>query len=55
MKATKMTRFFNPNENKVMHNPKFRLRNKKNKNKNTTCVKNKLNKILLQRMNRTKL
>jgi hypothetical protein len=38
MKTTKITWFFNQNEKKGMFSSKFRSWNKKNKNKNMTCV-----------------
>jgi hypothetical protein len=37
-KTIKSTRFSNQNENKGRHNSKFKLWNKKNKNKNMTCA-----------------
>jgi hypothetical protein len=52
-KKTKIIRFYTQNENKSMHTSKFKLWNKKNKIKNMTCVKQKSNKILLWRRNKT--
>jgi hypothetical protein len=37
-----------------MLNSKFRMWNKKNTNKNMTCVRKKFNKILLQKQNKNK-
>ncbi len=50
--TTKTTRFFTKNKNKSKPNPKFNSWNKKNKN--MICAKQKSNKILLQRINKTK-
>jgi hypothetical protein len=55
MKTTKILIFPNQNENKGMPGSKSRLWNKKNKNSNTTCGKQKSNKILLQKINKTTL
>ncbi len=54
-KTTKFLKFPNQNENKGKHNSRSKLWNKKNKKKNTTHGKQKSNKILLQRRNKTKL
>ncbi len=53
-KTTKFTWFPNQDKNKGKPSSKFKLWNKKNKNKNTTCVKQDSNKILLQEGNKNK-
>jgi len=55
MKTTKTIGFFTQNKNKNKPISKFKSWNKTNKQKNMTHVKQKSNKILLQRINRTRL
>jgi hypothetical protein len=53
--GTKITRdFLNQDGNKHKFYAKSRLWNNKNKNKNTTRVKQKFNKIVLQKRNKNK-
>jgi transcription initiation factor TFIIIB Brf1 subunit/transcription initiation factor TFIIB len=55
MKTTNTIGFSNQNMIKDKPSSTFKSWNKKNKNKNTTCAKQKPNKILLQKRNRTRL
>jgi hypothetical protein len=53
-KTIKYVSFLNQNKNTNKPSSKFRLQNKKNKNKSITCAKQKSNKILLQKQNKNK-